>query len=84
MFDFTDIGVVTAVVIGLSEGIKRAGVNPKFIPVVNLLLGIAGGCIYVSPENIKAGIFAGIIIGLSASGLYSGVKNVTAGIKGNE
>lgn len=76
-----DTGIVTAVVMGISEGAKKMGVNPKFIPVVNLALGIVGGCVYLSPSNLKEGILAGIIVGLSASGLYSGVKNVVSGMK---
>jgi hypothetical protein len=82
MFDFTDVTIVTAIIMGLSEGAKRLGLNAKFIPILNLVLGIAGGCIYVNPSDIKAGVFSGIIIGLTASGLYSGVKNVVGGITG--
>ena len=56
-------------VIGISEVIKKIGFNQKFIPVVNLILGLA------------AGIIQGIFIGLSASGLYSGTKNIIQELK---
>ena len=69
-------------VIGLAEVIKRIGLNSKFVPLVNLILGLIAGIIFLNPGDIKAGIIQGLFIGLSASGLYSGVKNVKEGILG--
>jgi len=69
-------------VIGLAEVIKKIGLNSKFIPLVNLILGLIAGIIFLNPGDIKAGIIQGLFIGLSASGLYSGVKNVKEGIQG--
>ena len=69
-------------VIGLAEVIKKIGLNSKFIPLVNLILGLIAGIIFLNPGDIKAGIIQGLFIGLSASGLYSGVKNTVEGIKG--
>lgn len=68
-------------VIGISEVIKKIGFNQKFIPVVNLILGLAAGIIFLNPGDIKAGIIQGIFIGLSASGLYSGTKNIIQELK---
>ncbi len=50
----------------------------KFIPLINLTLGIAGGILY--SDNLKEGILNGIILGLSASGLYSTAKNIKQGV----
>jgi len=69
-------------IIGLAEVIKKIGLNSKFIPLVNLILGLIAGIIFLNPGDIKAGIIQGLFIGLSASGLYSGVKNTVEGIKG--
>ncbi len=68
-------------VIGLAEVIKRFGLNVKFIPVINLIFGLMAGIIFLNPTDIRAGIVQGLFIGLSASGLYSGVKNTVEGIK---
>ena len=84
MFDFTDVTVVIAVIVGLSELVKRIGVNPKFIPIVNIIIGILAGIVYTNPGDFKAGIFTGIVMGLSASGLYSGTKNMVQAIQAPE
>lgn len=76
MFDFQDITVVTAVVMGLSEVAKKLGLNAKIVPIFNLVVGVVAGCVYMNPGDLKAGVFSGVIVGLSASGLYSGAKNV--------
>jgi len=78
--EYAGIAIVP-LIIGLSEVIKRIGFNQKFIPVVNLILGLAAGIIFTSPDNIKVGIIQGIFIGLSASGLYSSTKNVVQGVQ---
>jgi len=78
--EYAGIAIVP-LIIGLSEVIKKIGFNQKFIPVVNLILGLAAGIIFTSPGDIKVGIIQGIFIGLSASGLYSGTKNVVQELK---
>jgi len=78
--EYAGIAIVP-LIIGLSEVIKKIGFNQKFIPVVNLILGLIAGIVFISPGNIKVGIIQGLFIGLSASGLYSGTKNVIQEIK---
>ena len=78
--EYAGIAIVP-LIIGLSEVIKRIGFNQKFIPVVNLILGLAAGIFFLNPEDLKAGIIQGIFIGLSASGLYSGTKNIVQELK---
>ncbi len=77
-------GGAVGLIIGISQSIKSIGINIKFIPLLNLLLGIAifiGAHIFniSDTDNIGIAIMHGIICGLSASGLYSGVKNVSQG-----
>lgn len=67
-------------IIGIAELLKGIGFNAKFIPVVNVILGLVAG-IALNTSDIMAGIFTGLAVGLSASGLYSGAKNVKEGIQ---
>lgn len=78
--DFTNISLMVAIVMGLSEVFKNLGLNSKLIPIVNLILGIIVGIVY-SGLGIKNGIATGIIVGLTASGFYSGTKNVIENFK---
>ena len=70
------IGMIMA----LAEVIKRSGFNKKYIPLIDLILGVISG-IFVSGiimgYGISRGIIIGIALGLTACGTFSGVKNVT-------
>ena len=71
-----DISVITSVVIAIAEMAKKLGLSTKFIPILNLILSITILFFYGS-NTIEENIFTGILVGLSASGLYSGVKTVS-------
>lgn len=71
-----EASVITAAIIAAGELFKNLNIfNPKYIPIINILLGVILSIIY-GADGIKIDIFNGIIAGLTASGLYSGVKNV--------
>lgn len=70
-----------AVIIGISELMKLLGFNVKFIPVVNVVTGMIGGVVYLNPNNIKLGVLQGLVMALTASGVYSSSKSVIEGIK---
>lgn len=73
--------VLVPIIIGVLEVIKRADLfDSKFIPIFSIFLGVLLGIIFTG-FNIKDGIIAGLFIGLSAVGLYSGTTNVIEGIK---
>lgn len=81
----TTTGISIAVLIAVLELIKRLGFNPKYVPLVAVVIGIlaniantlyGGGVIY------DAGM-TGLVIGLSAVGLYSGGKNTIEAFKGS-
>ncbi len=80
---FTPIAQV-ALIMALAELVKRVGLDKRFIPLVDLALGILSGVviytIYKGMHPIE-GVLIGIALGLSACGLFSGVKNVTEKIK---
>jgi uncharacterized membrane protein YfbV (UPF0208 family) len=73
--------IFVPIVMGIAQVIKMTGFNKKFIPLIDLVLGIIFGIFFVSPEDIRQGILQGIYIGLAASGAYSGAKNVIQGLK---
>ena len=75
-----EISIIIAVIIGLAELLKKVGINSKYIPIADLILGVVAGFIYLYPGEPKMAVLYGIIAGLSAAGLYSGVKNVSQGL----
>ena len=72
--------VLIPILIGVLEAIKRTGFNSKFIPALSIILGILIGIVY-SGFELKEGVLSGVFIGLSAVGLYSGVKYTKIGIE---
>lgn len=73
MIEVYDV-VLIPLIIGLVELLKYFGIPKQFIPIASLTLGITLGIIYVYPDDLKAGILVGLMIGLSASGMYSSGK----------
>jgi ABC-type uncharacterized transport system permease subunit len=73
MFEYFQL-VIIPIIIGVVEVLKRAGLPNKYSPVVSLLLGVIFGFLYVQP--LLDGMIVGLVVGLSATGLYSGSKNV--------
>lgn len=74
---FTSPQVLTLVplTVGLVQAIKATGFPDRFAPLASLLIGI-GLAFFVLP-TIQTVILGGIIVGLSASGLYSGARAMT-------
>ena len=75
MNELLSFGTLTALTIGLTEVIKRGGMPDKFIPLTAVVVGI----ILVALGDITAlttlSVISGVAVGLSAIGLFSGVKN---------
>ncbi|MDZ5606863.1 holin [Bacillus pseudomycoides] len=67
------LAVMIGIVIGLSQIAKTIGLQTKYIPLLNLTLGIALGVLFLGGD-LKTNVFQGIIIGLSASGLFDHTK----------
>ncbi|MBE7123651.1 holin [Bacillus cereus] len=68
-----EITAMIGVVVGLSQIAKTIGLQTKYIPLFNLTLGITLGVLFLS-QDIKTNILQGIIMGLSASGLFDHTK----------
>jgi len=77
-FLFTPISQV-GLIMGIAEIIKKAGLEARYIPLVDLGLGLLSG-IGVYGIGMNYGIVKGIVIGLSfgleACGIFSGFKNI--------
>lgn len=70
-----EITAMIGVVVGISQIAKTTGLQTKYIPLFNLTLGITLGVLFLS-QDIKMNLFQGMIIGLSASGLFDHTKIV--------
>lgn len=79
-FVYKDV-LLVSFVMAISEIFKQLGVNKKFIPIINVAVGIALGVFYLNPTDIRLGIFQGAVLGVTACGAYSTGKNVYEGIK---
>ncbi len=74
MFAFYDIAIIP-IIIGVVEVFKRIGLRAKYSPLLSLIFGLLFGIFYVEAP-LKEGILVGLMLGLSASGLYSSTKNL--------
>lgn len=73
MMEIYDV-VLIPLIIGLVQLLRMTGLKNRFLPLASLIFGILAGIFYVYPEDIKGGILIGLMMGLSASGMYSGGK----------
>lgn len=72
--------VQVAIIVGIAELLKKTGLDNRWIPLFDLSLGIGIGIgIYgiAYGYGIVEGIVLGTALGLSACGLFSGIKNIT-------
>ncbi|MED2039294.1 holin [Bacillus wiedmannii] len=67
------LAVMIGIVVGLSQIVKTIGLQIKYVPLLNLTLGIVLGVLFLGGD-IKTNVFQGIIMGLSASGLFDHTK----------
>ena len=66
-------------IMAIAEIAKGIGLDKRFIPILDVLLGVAIGILVYtvySGMGIVEGIIIGLATGLSACGLFSGIKNV--------
>lgn len=72
----------SGVIVALVEGAKRLGMPARWAPLVAVLLGLIGGVLAhlgtVAPgvRQWYEAVGGGVVVGLSAAGLYSGTKAV--------
>jgi uncharacterized membrane protein YdjX (TVP38/TMEM64 family) len=68
-----DIAIIVPIVIALVEVAKRIKLPDQYAPLLSIILGVAGAFIFPQ-ATIQLTILEGLVFGLSASGLYSGVR----------
>ncbi len=82
MDEFTIYGIaLVPIITGMVQLLKMSGLPKKYAPFMSLLMGILAGYYYLAPDDPPRAIFLGIVIGLSAVGLYSGTKNTMEGFR---
>ncbi|MBS4172141.1 hypothetical protein [Bacillus sp. FJAT-49736] len=74
MFEIYDVAIIP-LILAIVELFKRAGIPDRFSPFIAVIFGITIGVLYLD-TNLKQCIIVGLMMGLSATGLYSGTKNV--------
>ncbi|MCU9594552.1 hypothetical protein OEV82_08790 [Caldibacillus thermolactis] len=74
MFEIYDVAIIPLIA-GITEIFKKIGLPAKYSPIVAIFLGIIITLVYVDVTP-KEGVLVGIMLGLSASGFYSGTKNL--------
>lgn len=67
-----DVALLIGVVVALTQLAKHY-VPTKYVPALSLLLGVVGGLIYVDGAMADRVLY-GVMIGLSAAGLYDQTK----------
>jgi len=78
---FSKASLFVPVMIGLAKVAQLVFLPKKWTPIWNIVIGLAIAILYVYPQNLKIAIFVGIMLGLSSSGLYSGVKNTAQAMR---
>jgi len=70
-----EIAILAALCVGLTEVVKRTRyINEQYMPVIALVLGlILSTLLDISTKEM---VVQGLIIGLSAVGMYSGGRSV--------
>lgn len=69
-----ETGILIAILIGISQVVKELGLKAKHIPLFNLVLGIVMSTFFMGDLIMQERILQGLIIGLSASGLFDQSK----------
>jgi len=71
-----ETSAIIAVIVGISEAVKHAGFPHKWVPLLNIALGVAA-MLFLNQDVPAINAWNGILMGLTACGLYSGVKNMS-------
>lgn len=73
--------ILVPLILGLVEVSKRVGLPTKWSPVLAVVLGLLAGIMLLFPEDLRQGVVVGLALGLSATGLYSGAKNINEEVR---
>jgi hypothetical protein len=70
--EYTQVGLIVVLVIAICEGAKFARLPSRWVPLLSVLLGIAGAFVFDGVNFLATA--AGVVLGLGTSGLYDVVK----------
>lgn len=65
-----DFSVIIYIVMGVAQLSKKTRFNPRFIPLLNVAVAITLSLIWMEGLDYIIRIQQGLLIGLSASGVY--------------
>lgn len=68
----TTVGALVVVIIAICEAVKIAGTPSRFIPLISVVLGIAGAWVFDNVNFLST--LAGVVLGLATTGGYRLVK----------
>jgi hypothetical protein len=81
-YDITGAVAIVPIILAIVQALKMIGMPNKYSPIASIGLGIIVGFIFRhETADLSQTILAGVTYGLSASGLYSGVKSTSETIK---
>lgn len=73
--EISSVSIVVALVLGITQAFKIAGLPKRFVPIVAVVLGgVIAGILAGFTSSI---VITGVTAGLMAMGLWSGVKTTT-------
>ena len=76
-----EVELLIPVVVGVVEAVKRAFKMPsKYCPLLSIAIGV-GLSYFMVFDSLSAALFRGLVVGLSAVGLYSGARATLNGLK---
>jgi hypothetical protein len=70
--EYTQVGLIVVLVAAICEAAKYAKLPSRWVPLLSIVLGLIGA-FYFDGFNFLA-TAAGVVVGLSTSGLYDVVK----------
>lgn len=69
-----DFTLAVPIVLALVEVAKRSGLSSKWAPALSVALGLLMLGVWGTEGDVLQNLLEGLVAGLSASGVYSGVK----------
>jgi len=71
--------VVSVIVVGIVQVVKGMGLPNKYAPIVAIVTGITLSMVYFIGIDLRRAFLVGIVLGLNAVGLWSGINNIANG-----
>ncbi|MCL1951152.1 MAG: hypothetical protein FWF59_15635 [Turicibacter sp.] len=70
------VATLIPMIVGISQVIKNMGCPGKWIPLINLFIGVALSFLVFHGLQWHEQIMQGLVVGLSAGGIYDQSKNL--------